>query len=149
MIRSYEKTQSSACLSDRASQNGRIPIFAVSASLIEKERVKYVEAGFDGWILKPVDFKRVELLLKGIIDGNLRNTCLYEPGKWEQGGWFVGRQNTKSMYETYTTPSEEKPTQESERMIADGRISDPANSDGSVTPTPQPIDSVTKASSNS
>lgn len=92
MIRSFEKTKSVSCLSLRARANGRIPIFAVSASLIEKDREKYGAVGFDGWILKPIDFKRVELLLKGIIDDDCRKECLYRPGHWEEGGWLFERQ---------------------------------------------------------
>jgi hypothetical protein len=91
MIRSFEKTHSTVCLSRRARLNSRIPIFAVSASLVENERQKYVETGFDGWILKPVNFERVGLLLKGLVDAEARKECLYQPGKWERGGWFEDR----------------------------------------------------------
>lgn len=93
MIRSFEKTHVRQSLSHRAEANGRIPIFAVSASLVEVERDKYIETGFDGWILKPVDFKRVNLFLKGIVDASARDQCLYEPGKWERGGWFHSGRN--------------------------------------------------------
>jgi light-regulated signal transduction histidine kinase (bacteriophytochrome)/DNA-binding NarL/FixJ family response regulator len=110
MIRSYEKTQGRSCLSSKAGQNGRVPIFAVSASLVEKERNKYIETGFDGWILKPVDFKRVDLLLKGIVDKEARDQCLYEPGKWERGGWFWSREEHHDPYEVDTHPSQETPT---------------------------------------
>lgn len=88
IIRSFEKTHSNANLSLRAFLNGRIPIFAVSATLIEKERQVYIDAGFDGWILKPVDFKRLQTLLDGIVDNDKRKACLYRPGNWEKGGWF-------------------------------------------------------------
>jgi DNA-binding response OmpR family regulator len=110
MIRSYEKTQGKSCLSSRAGQNGRVPILAVSASLVEKERNKYVQTGFDGWILKPVDFKRVDLLLKGIVDEEARNECLYEPGKSESGGWFSPSEEQHDPYNVDTHPSQEKPT---------------------------------------
>ena len=140
MIRSFEKTQSGSCLSERASHNSRIPIFAVSASLVEKERVKYIDSGFDGWVLKPVDFKRVEQLLKGIMDEDIRNACVYKPGKWEQGGWFEKKQDQKNMFETLTKPSMEKPTAEIEGAIAEGRLRDPSPSEGSITPTQQPVD---------
>ena len=92
MIRSHEKSHESNILSPHAAFNGRVPIFAVSASLVEKERQKYMDAGFDGWILKPVDFKRLNNLLHGIVDENVREQCLYQPGKWEVGGWFSKRQ---------------------------------------------------------
>lgn len=109
MIRSFEKVSKSVnCLSPRARPNGRIPIFAVSASLVEREREKYIEAGFDGWILKPVDFKRIELLLKGIVDEETRERCIYTPGKWEQGGWFSCREKQLSESDIDTTPSESR-----------------------------------------
>ncbi|KAI1120692.1 hsp90-like protein [Nemania abortiva] len=68
-----------------------IPIFAVSASLMEKDKTIYTDAGFDGWILKPIDFKRLHVLLDGITSDDVRGQCLYEPGGWERGGWFGHR----------------------------------------------------------
>ncbi|ORY73094.1 hypothetical protein BCR35DRAFT_281817 [Leucosporidium creatinivorum] len=70
--------------------NGRIPIIAVSASLPEKERPRLVESGFDGWSLKPVDFKRLRNLMRGAVDIARRKTDVYRPGFWEQGGWLEG-----------------------------------------------------------
>lgn len=110
MIRSFERTHSMSCLSSRAQLNGRIPVFAVSASLVEAEREKYIENGFDGWILKPVDFKRVGLMLDGIVNEESRNSCLYEPGNWERGGWFLSKSRQSSFHDVDTTPSQEKPT---------------------------------------
>ncbi|KAK3492806.1 uncharacterized protein B0T23DRAFT_317072 [Neurospora hispaniola] len=91
MIRAFEKSNrdgSGQQLSDIASDHGRVPIFAVSASLVEQEKDTYVDAGFDGWILKPIDFKRLETLLQGITDDQVRNDALYVQGQWERGGWF-------------------------------------------------------------
>ncbi|KAF7505489.1 hypothetical protein GJ744_000736 [Endocarpon pusillum] len=105
MIRSFEKTHGNACLSARAKVNGRIPIFAVSASLLEKDREVYVKIGFDGWILKPVNFRRVDSLLRGIVDEKVRNDCLFETGQWERGGWFEKRQTPDDIFATDTTPS--------------------------------------------
>ncbi|KIK92491.1 hypothetical protein PAXRUDRAFT_34497 [Paxillus rubicundulus Ve08.2h10] len=69
--------------------NGRIPIFAVSASLLERQRAELVGHGFDGWILKPIDFSRLRVLLKGITDPAQRTPNVYKPGcNWELGGWF-------------------------------------------------------------
>ena len=110
MIRSFEKTHLTTCLSRRARFNSRIPVFAVSASLVERERQKYIDTGFDGWILKPVDFKRVALLLKGIVEDEARKACLYEPGHWEQGGWFEDRPSQHGIYDINTKPSDEAPT---------------------------------------
>ena len=89
MIRSYEKTHPMRRLSTRGALNGRIPIIAVSASLIERDRQTYIDAGFDGWILKPISFSRLAELLAGIVDPHVRRAALYQPGEWERGGWFA------------------------------------------------------------
>lgn len=69
--------------------NGRIPIFAVSASLAEHQREAMAKLGLDGWILKPIDFKRLSTILRGITDMTERRACLYHPGcNWEAGGWL-------------------------------------------------------------
>jgi CheY-like chemotaxis protein len=107
MIRSYEKTHSGDILSARASANGRVPIIAVSASLVERERQTYIQAGFDGWILKPIDFNRLNTLLTGIVDDDTRKQCLYQPGQWERGGFFERRQ--LDMFRASTWPSSRKP----------------------------------------
>ncbi|KAI0894594.1 hsp90-like protein [Annulohypoxylon nitens] len=88
MVRAFEKAEKSLVLSTLAAAHKRIPIFAVSASLLEKESPTYISAGFDGWILKPIDFKRLNVLLDGISQDDVRLNCYYVPGKWEQGGWF-------------------------------------------------------------
>jgi len=67
----------------------RVPIFAISASLVEDKRQEYMETGFDGWLLKPVDFKRLQALMDGIEDEELRKQEIYKPGQWEIGGWFI------------------------------------------------------------
>ncbi|MCJ1337984.1 Light-sensor Protein kinase [Bachmanniomyces sp. S44760] len=92
MIRSYEKSHPDEILSQRAAVNGRVPIFAVSASLVERNCQLYIDGGFDGWILKPIDFKRLAELLCGIVDEQSRKRNLYKTGNWEQGGWFAQRQ---------------------------------------------------------
>ena len=66
----------------------RIPIFAVSASLLEEHREMYMESGFDGWVMKPIDFQRVDRLLGGLRLPGVRREYVYEPGVWEEGGWF-------------------------------------------------------------
>lgn len=107
MIRSFEKSYPDEFLSKRAAVNGRVPIFAVSASLIEKERQKYIDAGFDGWILKPVDFNRLTVLLSGIVEESTRESCLYRQGEWERGGWFFKRQ--PDVFSSDTKPSGKAP----------------------------------------
>ena len=118
MIRSFEKTHGNTCLSRRAKLNGRIPIFAVSASLLERDREVYTKTGFDGWILKPVDFQRVGHLLKGIVEEDSRNACLFEAGHWERGGWFEKRKAATDIFTTDTTPSGKPPTMESPKPPA-------------------------------
>lgn len=110
LIRSFEKTHPGQ-LSHRASLNDRIPIIAVSASLLEKNRQMYIDAGFDGWILKPVDFQRLNILLRAIVEEETRNSCLYHPGNWERGGWFKKRQ--ADIFSASTTPSATNPVSQS------------------------------------
>ena len=110
LIRSYEKSHP-LDLSKRASLNGRIPIIAVSASLLEKEIQTYLDAGFDGWILKPIDFKRLRVLLEGIVEQETRASCLYKPGEWEKGGWFVKHQ--PDVFSASTAPSKANPVSKS------------------------------------
>ncbi|CAJ2504703.1 Uu.00g120970.m01.CDS01 [Anthostomella pinea] len=97
MIRAFERSDECSAFSSLASSHGGVPIFAVSASLVEKEKPIYVEAGFDGWILKPIDFKRLNVLLEGITKDDVREQCLYETGEWERGGWFTRRSPSKSF----------------------------------------------------
>ncbi|PYH85561.1 sensor histidine kinase/response regulator [Aspergillus uvarum CBS 121591] len=87
MIRQLEK-ESNCLLSPIAQANNRVPIFAVSASLLEKDMPLYVGAGFDGWVMKPINFNRLNLLLSGLEDENARKSATYRPGDWENGGWF-------------------------------------------------------------
>ena len=126
MIRSHEKANSEKALSTRATLNGRIPIFAVSASLVEKDRSLYIEAGFDGWVLKPIDFKRLSILLTGIVNEDTRDFCLYQPGKWEQGGWFA-RPKSDIFYVATLQPSRalsfKAPQKLNSTQVADDPIS--------------------------
>lgn len=87
IIRDQEKSQET--ISKRHLANGRIPIFAVSASLLETNHRHYSDSGFDGWILKPIFFDRMEELLQGISNALVRNMNIYETGDWERGGWFT------------------------------------------------------------
>ncbi|KAL4756725.1 putative sensor histidine kinase/response regulator [Aspergillus foveolatus] len=80
-IRQYESQSEIA--------NLHIPIFAVSASLLEKDIHMYMDIGFDGWIMKPLNFDRLNTLLAGIHEERARNGAVYQPGQWEKGGWFM------------------------------------------------------------
>ncbi|XP_044719092.1 phytochrome domain-containing protein [Hirsutella rhossiliensis] len=108
MIRSIEGSSDHKGYSELAALNGRIPIFAVSASLVENERQTYIDAGFDGWILKPIDFKRLNTLLQGISDNNSRSNCLYVAGQWERGGWFASRDVSDGGSSSQITPRAEE-----------------------------------------
>jgi CheY-like chemotaxis protein len=142
MIRSHEKVHPGGQLSLRAAINGRVPIFAVSASLLERERQTYINAGFDGWILKPIDFKRLNVLLLGIVDDQTRSSCLYHAGEWEKGGWF--HRNQANLHKAVTVPSKENPVHSPPPKEADQRDSESLgsgsgkteNSEGTLTPTP-------------
>ena len=107
MIRSFEKTHPDHRLSSRAALNGRVPIIAVSASLVEKDRQVYIDAGFDGWILKPIAFNRLTELGKGIVDKKVRKENLYQPGAWESGGWFD--EGNQDAFAAETRPSQQPP----------------------------------------
>lgn len=106
MIRSFEKIHKDI-YSPRAALNGRVPIIAVSASLVEKSRQGYMNAGFDAWILKPISFPRLNELMAASVDSNIRESCLYQSGEWEKGGWFHMGQMGVDV--TSTLPSEEPP----------------------------------------
>jgi CheY-like chemotaxis protein len=106
MIRSFEKLHT-GIYSPRAALCGRVPIIAVSASLIERDRQQYIDAGFDAWILKPISFDRLNKLMAAIVDKDIREDCLYQPGSWEKGGWF--HRGKQSADEATTKPSGEAP----------------------------------------
>ena len=110
MIRSYEKSHPTQMLSDRASLNGRVPIIAVSASLVERDRQSYVDAGFDGWILKPIDFGRLSSIMEGLVAQQVRKENLYYPGAWERGGWF--EEGQRDVFASDTAPSGGPPSKQ-------------------------------------
>jgi CheY-like chemotaxis protein len=122
MIRSFEKATPGHSLSARARYNKRIPIIAVSASLLEKERQSYIDAGFDAWILKPISFPRLSELLRCIIDPDMRNENIYREGwEWERGGWFheADADAFAAMTEPSGEPPVENPTEELQMAAAD------------------------------
>ncbi|KZS90438.1 hypothetical protein SISNIDRAFT_415403 [Sistotremastrum niveocremeum HHB9708] len=90
-IRQIEKEQPSTSTTRKSIYlNGRIPIFAVSASLQEKQRDDMFALGMDGWVLKPIDFKRLRVLIQGIHVPEERQRNVYRPGySWEAGGWLA------------------------------------------------------------
>ncbi|KAI0775514.1 hypothetical protein BD413DRAFT_470488 [Trametes elegans] len=97
LINGYEATERIRAIEEQAEAldrvshklNGRLPIFAVSASLFEHQREELSRLGMDGWILKPIDFKRLRNILRGVVDPVQREKDIYRPGiTWEVGGWL-------------------------------------------------------------
>ncbi|CRG84479.1 Cyanobacterial phytochrome B [Talaromyces islandicus] len=88
MIRDFEQSSFKNTVADKAIPFDRVPIFAVSASLVEKDAQKYIDAGFDGYIMKPIDFKRVNSLLCSLQSEQERAALTYISGNWENGGWL-------------------------------------------------------------
>ncbi|KAF7956144.1 hypothetical protein EAE96_005064 [Botrytis aclada] len=81
---------STSPLSPRAKIYGRLPIIAVSASLEESKRDEYIDRGFDGWILKPIDFRMLEEILASVEEEGRREGLVYGSVgvKWRKGGWL-------------------------------------------------------------
>lgn len=92
-IRKHELSCQTSVLPDVAAHgyqvDGRMPIIAVSATLAESTRNE-LSRDFDGWMLKPIDFKRMLKILSGISDESSRREERYVRGHWERGGWFSG-----------------------------------------------------------
>jgi CheY-like chemotaxis protein len=86
MIRDFEAKLRANVPDDEA--GGHVPIFAVSASLLESEKDRYIQAGFNGWVMKPINFARLDVLFGGVVDSNNKREARYIPGQWELGGWF-------------------------------------------------------------
>ncbi|KAJ6017122.1 CheY-like superfamily [Penicillium sp. IBT 35674x] len=86
-IREAESNSSKSSVADTSNLPKRIPIFAVSASLVERDEKAYIDTGFDGWVMKPIDFARLNIILAGIYDEKAREGSA-EARDWEKGGWF-------------------------------------------------------------
>lgn len=66
----------------------RLPIFAVSSSLNQHTKEELLEAGFDGWLSKPIDFQRLDIILKGAKCKRSRKEGRYRTKDFKAGGWF-------------------------------------------------------------
>ena len=88
-IRKLESTLKPQPHIDPLRVGGRIAIFAVSASLYESDRGNLAR-DFDGWLLKPLDFSRVRVMLAALEDPQKRTQELYQQGHWERGGYLRG-----------------------------------------------------------
>ena len=89
IIRDFEVISGKDILSTRAVLNGRIPIFAVSASINDRDKKVLEETGFDGWMLKPVDFEKLSFMLGGIVQEAHHRHNTFSRIYGEIGGWFV------------------------------------------------------------
>lgn len=99
LIREFESSLSMPItFSQHIAAYGRVPIVAVSASLSEGRVHEYVEAGFDAWVLKPIDFKRLEAIITAIQNEQTREILLYSRGNWKKGGWFKMRKDDSSTF---------------------------------------------------
>jgi hypothetical protein len=65
-----------------------IPIFAVSANLEKHSQESLEAAGFDGWLHKPIDYRRLVLVLKGAFCEESRALGRYSSKEPKLGGWF-------------------------------------------------------------
>ncbi|KAH7327487.1 putative phytochrome-like histidine kinase PHY2p [Rhexocercosporidium sp. MPI-PUGE-AT-0058] len=89
MIRFFEKEANHRNQqSNGQTPKQRVPVLAMSTGLVEENRFEYIQNGFDGWIMKPIDFQRLDLILQGVKNPELKRDSLYVPGQWEKGGWF-------------------------------------------------------------
>lgn len=73
----YEASQRIRDGEGKSNSDHRVPILAVSASLHERQRQQLLDCGIDGWILKPIDFKRLAFLLSGVRDDDARDQAAY------------------------------------------------------------------------
>ncbi|KAF2709473.1 hypothetical protein K504DRAFT_526003 [Pleomassaria siparia CBS 279.74] len=71
-----------------ARHTDHLPIFAISSALYQHTQESLQEAGFDGWLSKPVDFQRLSLILKGATDEESRLKGIYRTDDVKAGGWF-------------------------------------------------------------
>lgn len=88
LIRSFEKENPSTEFSRVLQSYGRTPIFAISGHLRRADAQKHVDAGFDGWMPKPVDMSRIGLYLAGALDQGMREKGMYDEKQFELDGWF-------------------------------------------------------------
>lgn len=145
-VRSMEqggKLKPEGAPSQRLSQcmNGRIPIFAISASLREEQREQMKEYGIDGWILKPVDFKRLFTILRGITDPNQREKDLYNMNRdWEYGGWL-----TRPIYPDALALEGKAPPQEDNKLSLAPEEAPPGEQEDGTTAAPDSADTAESA----
>jgi len=87
---------------------GRTPIFAVSGMLRRGDEQQYAEAGFDGWMPKPIDMKRLVTYLAGAWDAVTRRRGTYDEKYFELGGWFITQEITPTLVPVSPEPQVEE-----------------------------------------
>ncbi|KAK1750934.1 hypothetical protein QBC47DRAFT_352484 [Echria macrotheca] len=86
MIRAQERMRPTP---SRAVQScGHTPIFAVSGMLRRGDERRYVDAGFDGWMPKPINMRQLAMCLVGAWDRCAQGCAAYNETYFELGGWF-------------------------------------------------------------
>jgi len=135
LIREQEETHP---LPTRAVQScGRTPIFAVSGNLRRTDIEHSAEAGFDGFIPKPIDMKRLANCIAGALDETSRALEVYNTAHFELGGWFLQR------------PTEQAPPVSSQEPVVEIQA-DPAavlDSPSAKTPTAEFVSEAGRESS--
>jgi CheY-like chemotaxis protein len=76
---------------------GRTPIFAISGMLRRGDQKRYADSGFDGWMPKPIDLRRLATYLAGAWDPVARSRGTYDDGQFELGGWFPAQELTPTL----------------------------------------------------
>lgn len=87
MIRELE-AKTSESESEAFVQRRHVPILAVSASIVGSDKDIYINHGFDGWIMKPINFTRLSDLLQGVSNPGVYKYNRTNPRDWEGGEWF-------------------------------------------------------------
>ncbi|CZR69011.1 related to phytochrome [Phialocephala subalpina] len=86
MIRFWEKeSQHRTDGRDSVISKARVPIIAVTTSLDDDSRFDYIQNSFDGWVIKPAGFSRLDLMLQGVKNARMERDSLYSPSQ-EDGG---------------------------------------------------------------
>ncbi|KAL4885267.1 hypothetical protein BJY04DRAFT_145318 [Aspergillus karnatakaensis] len=66
----------------------QVPILAILSTTDEPKMPSLIEDGFDGWLIQPFDYARVEQILQSVQNKPLRRREVIRIGQWYKGGWF-------------------------------------------------------------
>lgn len=79
LIRAHEK---------KSTEPRRTPMFAISGIIRRGDEHDAVDAGFDGWMPKPVNMVKLSAYLAGATDPDARKKGAYVEERFNDGGWF-------------------------------------------------------------